>query len=63
MTKHKATGGTVRPPKPMTSADAAKHLSPGPKVPGFRPPRKSGENIFNDNSLGRRAWDKTTKGL
>ncbi len=63
MSKHKSTGGTQGQPKPMSSAEAAKHLSPGPKFPGFRPPRKSGENIFNDNPLGRRAWDKTTKGL
>ena len=63
MPKLTQRGGTQGQPKPMSSVEAAKHLSPGPKFPGFRPPRKSATNIFNDNPDGKRPWNKITKGL
>ena len=63
MTKHKSAGGTQGQPKPMSSAQAAKHLSPGPKFPGMRAERASHGNIYNDNPDGKRAWNKLTPGL
>ena len=63
MTKLVQRGGTQGQVKPMSSAEAAKHLSPGPPWPGHRLPRKSGENRFNDNPDGKRPWNKLTKGL
>lgn len=63
MSKHKSTGGTVSPPKPMSSKDAAKFLSPGPAFPSRATTKDSHENVFNDNKHGGRPWNKTTKGL
>ncbi len=63
MTKHKTTGGTVRPPKPLSSVEAGKYLSPGPTFPSRATTKDSHENVFNDNKFGGRRWDKITRGL
>ena len=50
-------------PKPVSAGEISKHQAPGAPAQGFRPPRPSKPNVFNDNKMGKRAWDKTTKGL
>ncbi len=70
MAKHKsATGkdfsgrGTVGPMKPLSSKDLGQYQAPGPAFPGTRAERASHGNIYNDNSDGKRAWNKLTPGL
>ncbi len=63
MTKHKTTGGTVRPPRPLSAGDIAKHQAPGAAPVGFRSPAKAVNNRFNTDAGGSRPWNKLTKGL
>ena len=52
MSKHKMTPGTQGQPKPMSGKEAQRHLSPGPKFPGFHKERPVKNNVFNTDPKG-----------
>ena len=63
MTKHTTKPGTVRPPRPLSAGEIAKHQAPGAPAVGFRSPAKVAQNVFNRDAHGTRPHSRITKGL